>query len=418
MGTVMYHAYAALGTVLYALAWPVLAVLGSRAGAAGRGWRERMGFPSPGAGRGAVVIHAASVGEVAALGPMLREIARRRPGRKVALSVMTPAGKRRAIELYRCPVVHAPLDAPAPARRWVDRMAPRALIVMETELWPAWLSAAAGRVPVAWVNGRLSDRSYPRYRLVRPVLRRVFSAFRLLCVISRLDGERAVRLGARRGSVRIMGNLKIDLMAAARPARSIPGGPWIVAGSTRPGEEEIVLDAFGLVRPGHPGARLCLAPRHLRRAGRLARMAGDRGWRVLRRSEAGKDLSFRLRSADVLILDSHGELAGFYGIGAAAFVGGTLVPVGGHNVLEPAVAGVPVLFGPHTANVREYAGGLERCGGGFRVRSARTLAAALFRLLSSERVRRRAGRLARAYVRRRQGVSRRVVGELISGGIV
>ncbi len=412
LGELLYGLYAGLTSVLYALAWPVLAALGLRSGAAGREWRERLGWVPAGLPRGAVWIHAASVGEVVALGPLLREIARHRPRLKVALAVMTLAGKHRAQALYRCPVVQAPLDAPLPARRWLRRAAPKVLIVMETELWPVWLATAAARIPVAWVNGRVSDRSFPRYRLVRPLMEKVLTGLSLLCVISRNDASRATRLGARPLSIQVTGNLKVDLLQANARPLGVLRGLWFVAGSTRPGEEAVLLEAFLKVKRRHPRARLCLAPRHLNRVEEVASLAIASGFLVAHRSRGDRP------DADVLVLDTHGELAAFYRLGIAAFVGGTLVPVGGHNVLEPALAGVPVLFGPHTANFRQHAAGLERCGGGLKVASAGALAKRWARLLSSPRAARRAGAHARDYVRSQQGVARRVVRILAAEGFL
>ena len=416
-GDLLYLAYAGCSSVLYAIACPFLHAAALLPGETGRSLRERLGLLPNGLPRGAVWVHAASVGEVIALGPLLREIVRRRPRIRLALSVMTPAGKRRARALYRFPVAQAPLDSPVPVRRWLRRAAPRALIVMETELWPVWLASACARAPVAWVNGRVSDRSYPRYRLVRPLMERIMAGFRFLCVISRTDARRATFLGASPSRIRVTGNLKVDSLRRAAPPRGMPRGRWIVAGSTRPGEEKILLEAFGLVRRRHPRACLVLAPRHPRRAGKVVLLAKAFGFEVVRRSEIPAR-GLMAGEADVLVLDTLGELGAFYRLGAVAFVGGTLVPVGGHNILEPAQAGLPVTFGPRIANVREHAAGLRRCGGGFSASSARALASKWSALLASARFARRAGGRARAFVRSRQGVARRVVGLLIGEGIL
>jgi len=401
----MARLYAGFAAVLYAVAWPVLTVLGWR----DAGWRERLGHYDPALPRRALWVHAASVGEVTALAPFLRELARRRGRKPVVLSVMTPAGARRARELFTFPVVHPPLEAPGPVRRWVQAARPSALLVMETELWPVWLSAALDHGPVLWINGRISDRSYPRYRMIRPVLRPLLSRLALLGVISAEDGRRAVDLGARRARVRVTGNLKVDALVPARGPAGLGPGPWLVAGSTRPGEEGVILEAFARVRAAVPRVRLCLAPRHLSRVAEIEALVRGAGLSVARRTAGANS------RAAVLILDTHGELAGAYRGAAGAFVGGTLVPIGGHNVLEPALAGVAVCFGPHTANVRDHAAGLVRARGGFVVRDAADLGRRWLALVRSPRA---PGRRALRYVRSRQGVARRVVALLVRGGWV
>ena len=399
---------------LYAAAWPVLRLLSAGRGGESRGWAERLGRLPRAVGRGTVWLHGASVGEITALASFVREIRKVRPRTRLLVWAMTAAGKRRAGELFGCPAVHPPLDAPQSVRRALGTAAPRALIVAETELWPVLLSSAARRMPVAWVNGRISGRSFLSYMLVRPLVRRIFSGFKLLCVISALDARRAVRLGAASGRVQVMGNLKADMVTPASPPRGVPGGLWFVAGSTREGEEEAALRAYAAAKKRFPRLKLCLAPRHLHRSGAAETLAVSMGFRVARRSAGAQ----RASRCEVLILDTHGELASFYRLARAAFVGGTLARIGGHNVLEPAVSGIPVLFGPHTSNVREEAEGLVKCGGGFRVSSAAALANRLGTLLASNRLARKAGRRAREFVRSRQGAARRAVALMAVEGII
>ncbi len=396
--------YRAAAAGIYAAAWPVLRLLAAGRGDGARAWRERLGLTPAAGSRGAVWVHGASVGEVTALDPLLRELARVRRA-PVLLAVQTAAGRARARSLLGHRVVAPPLDAPRPVGRALSAVRPRLVVVAETELWPEFITSAARISPVVWVNGRISDRTFPRYRALRPLIAPVLSSFRLLLVISRLDAARAVVLGAPRSRVRVVGNLKADLVAPARPPRGVPRGRWFVAGSTRPGEEEPVIAAFASARARHPSLRLCIAPRHLGRAAEVAALAKAAGFTVARRS-AGAGAAGRTR---VLVLDTHGELASFYRLASAAFVGGTLVPVGGHNIMEPAAAGVPVLFGPWTANVREEARGLLAAGGAIRVRGAAALGAALRRLLAARGAARRMGKRGAGFVRSRQGVARRVV---------
>jgi len=407
IGVAMWWAYAAVSFVAWLLAWPFLSI------AVALGRRDialRMGHVPPGLPRGAVWAHAASVGEATALKAVLDLVVRRTGPRGLVVSTMTVTGMARAGRMFRSPVTLAPLDSPVPAARALARLAPRSLIVMETELWPVWLLLASRRAKLAWVNGRISDRSYPWYRLARPLMGRVLQRFSLLCVISPEDASRAVALGAPRSRVRVTGNVKADLVVPARPPRGIRRGRWVVAGSTRPGEEKAVLEAFRMARTRAPDLKLCLAPRHLDRAGEVLSLARGAGWTAELRSRGGRG------RADILVLDTHGELASFYRLALAAFVGGTLVKVGGHNVLEPAAAGVPVLFGPHTANVRGYAAGLVSSGGGFTVGSGTGLGARFITLLEKGRAR-ASGRRAAAYVRSVKGAARRTAAELKRAGI-
>ncbi len=412
MTGLMPASYSILTAALAFIAMPFLRLWSAVAGGeTAASLRERLGDLPGGLPRGAIVVHAASVGEVTALAPFFRALTAPGGGRRpVVLSLMTPAGRRRARDLYPFPVIQAPLDAPAPVRRWLDRAVPAVLVIVETELWPVWLRAAAARGPVVWVNGRISDRSWPLYRLIRPLMAGVLSRLSLLAVISERDRRRAIALGARPNRVRVTGNLKVDALIPAAPPLGIPTGAWLVAGSTRPGEEEAVLAAFTRVRARVPRARLCLAPRHLARAPAVERLVRAAGFTVHRRSTGGAG------RADCLLLDTHGELAAMYRRARVAFVGGTLAPVGGHNVLEPALAGAPVVFGPYTANVREHAAGLVRAGGGFRVRDPRDLGARLTALMAAPRTARAAGGRARRWVRAQQGVAPRVVALLRRGG--
>jgi len=413
IGRLMWWIWAVFGWFVWALSWPVIRMLAIGGDESGENWRERLGIIR-GAPRGAVWVHGSSVGEVNALGPFLREIMKRVGRGKILVSAMTATGKRRARAAYGVPSIALPMDSLPAVRNAMKEIRPRTVVIAETELWPALIMSASRSARLAWVNGRISDRSFPRYRLLRPLLRLLFSRFDLLCVISPLDASRVIALGAPGSKVHVMGNLKADLVVPAKPLRGIPRARWFVGGSTRPGEEEAVLEAFRLSRKRIPGMRVCLAPRHLDRVPEVVVLAERAGLRVARRSEGRS----RAAGAEVLVLDTHGELASLYRSAEVAFVGGTLVPIGGHNVLEPAVSGVPVLFGPHTANVREESGGLVRCGGGFRVAGSGSMAASLLRLMGSRANGRRAGARARAFVASRQGVARKVAAKLAGAGLI
>jgi len=392
--------------------YPFLRLLVFLPGSFGEGLKERLGLLKPRIGGGDLLwVHAASVGEANAIRPLLKEISRAGGGKKILVSVMTSSGKKRMKSVIASRVVHPPLDAPLCVARFIKRMRPGALIVAETELWPVMITFAARRMPVFWVNGRISDRSYPRYRLFRPLMRRILGGISGFFVISKTDAARVIDLGAPASRVRVMGNLKADMVGLGRIPRGVNRGEWFVAGSTRPGEEEQVLEAFRMLKGRHPRARLVIAPRHLGRIGEVAELV----------EHAGLSVSFRSRGykpdTPVLLLDTHGELASFYRLAKAAFVGGTLVPVGGHSVLEPALAGSPVFIGPFTGNVRDETAALLKSGGAYRVRSGRELGAKLASAWGKRGLA-EAGRRARSCSLGLRGAAGRIAKALANEGVI
>lgn len=369
------HSLAALGAVA---ALPGgLALLAARPGLR-RGLRERLGERPP-APAGCVWVHGASVGEVRAATRLLDALAAR--GVPVAASAMTLAGR----DLLRrtrpqVPSALAPIDHPWCVAAALRRVPASLLVLVETELWPSWILGARARgVASAVVSGRLSDRSLPRYRRAGPLVRPVLRALAAIGARSDADAERFVELGAPRERVEVTGDLKLDAPpeAPAPPpdlAASLGEVPLFVAGSTHAGEEEAALRALAAARAGGLRAALALAPRHPERFEEVARLVLAQGLRLRQRSrpEAGQ-----LADGEVLLLDSIGELAGLYAAAAVAFVGGTLVPVGGHSPVEPAQAGRAPILGPHTENARDAAALLLAAGGAVRVRDADALAAAV-----------------------------------------
>jgi 3-deoxy-D-manno-octulosonic-acid transferase len=351
--------------------------------------------------------HAASLGEVAALEPVLTRAIERGQAGEFLVTTSTVAGRRAAERRWPGRAALAPLDLPGAVGRALRTRRPEALILVETELWPNWLRAAGREgTRIAVVNGRVSDRSWPRYRRWRGALADGLAAVRALAARTALDAERFVALGARPETVRVTGNTKHDRLVPPAPAR-LPwnGVPVWTAGSLRSGEEEIVLDAFARVRRDHPELRLVLAPRH------------PRGWEDLLARLAARGIAAAVRSrpapedavADALILDTQGELAAVYASSSVALVGGTLVPVGGHNVMEAAAAGIPVLVGPHRANVVEDAEALIAAGGAIEVADAAGVASALAGWLADPGAGRTAGDRARDVARRGEGAAGRAL---------
>jgi 3-deoxy-D-manno-octulosonic-acid transferase len=354
-------------------------------------------------------IHAVSVGESAVAVPLVEGIRRRWPELSVMVSTITPTGARIVAERLAARAVHRyfPVDLPGPVRRALDAARPRFFIAIETELWPNFLRAlAARRIPAMIANGRISDRSFRRYRRVRWLMRRVLADISVFAMQSEEDAQRIVALGAPPERVVVTGNLKGDLLPEASDdagwrARLGLGERdrlWI-AGSTHRGEEAMVLDAFARAKARCPALALLLAPRHPERAGEVEDLIRSHGLTAVRRSRPPHEPA----SDAVVILDTVGELAQIYGLAEVVFVGGSLVPVGGHNVLEPAMRSKPVLFGPHTSNFREGADLLQQSGGGIVVKDADDLARELTRLLEDRDVAGRMGRAAQEAFAGRQG---------------
>jgi 3-deoxy-D-manno-octulosonic-acid transferase len=272
----------------------------------------------------------------------------------------------------------APLDHPWCVARAFRRAPASLLVLVETELWPSWILGARARgAPRAIVSGRLSDRSFPRYRRFAPLLRPVLEALDAVGARSESDAARFAALGVPEARVEVTGDLKLDPPTEAPEpspelAAAVGSVPLVVAGNTHEGEEEAALAAFAKVREAGLAAALVLAPRHPERFEAVARRVAERGVPPRRRSrlEPGP-----LAAGEVLLLDGIGELAGLYGAAAVVFVGGSLVPRGGHSLVEPVFAGRAPLFGPHTENTREAAAWLLAAGAGRRVADAAGLAA-------------------------------------------
>lgn len=356
-------------------------------------------------------VHAVSVGESAAAVPLVEGIRRRWPELGIVVSTITPTGARIVADRLAGTAAHRyfPIDLPGPVRRALDAARPRFFIAIETELWPNFLRALARRrIPAMIANGRISDRSFRRYRWVRGLMRRVLADVSVFAMQTHEDARRIIALGAPPSRVVVTGNLKSDLgpeaigdEASAWRERLRLGADarlWI-AGSTHRGEEAVVLDAFLRARTRCPDLALLLAPRHPERAGEVEALIRERGLAAARRSRLPADGA----PGAVVILDTVGELAALYALAEVVFVGGSLVPVGGHNVLEPAMRGKPVLVGPHMSNFREGAELLQRSGGGLVVKDGPELARELTRLLEDRDLARRMGEAARHSFAGRQG---------------
>jgi len=332
------------------------------------------------AGRGCLWFHAASVGEVQGVRPIIASLHQCWPELPIVLSAFTPAGKRMAQRIVpeAALVFVLPLDLPWLMRRLIRRLRPCALLVQETELWPNLLRAAARQhVPVVLVNGRLSWRAFRRYRWVRPLMRRVLADVTLLLVQSPEGARRFQHLGADARRLHVAGNTNIDraLLAAAQPvpphalAALVTGRRLLVAGSTHAGEETVLLSVYGRLRTQYPDLLLVLAPRHVERVATLLRQVQAQHCRAIRRSQCASLHPGDLAGATVIVLDTMGELASLYSLCTVAFIGGSLVPIGGHNVLEPAVFAKPLFFGPYMDHFPDLAALLQQAGGAIQVQN-------------------------------------------------
>jgi 3-deoxy-D-manno-octulosonic-acid transferase len=413
----MRHLYSLL---LY-LTLPLALLLVLWRGLRERGWwgrlHERFGFAPRLAGGVDVWVHAVSVGEAVAALPLVRRLLEGAPPRSVLVTTTTPAGAARVREALGDRVAHAyaPLDLPGAVRRFLARAQPRRAIVMETELWPNLFAAlAARRVPLAIANARLSPRSVSRYRRVRGLAARTLAHCALVAAQSEADAQRFRELGADPARVHVPGNLKFDLelpadqVAAGRALRARWGAarPVWVAASTHEGEEEAALQAHRILRARLRDAVLVLVPRHPQRFDAVAALAQASGLRCARRSAIGADGALDLQ---VLVGDSMGEMAMYFGAADVAFVGGSLVEVGGHNVLEPAALGVPVLFGPWMFNFEQARTLLLEHGAAREIGGLLELEPALSKLLHDPAARAAMGRAGREVLHANRGALERLL---------
>jgi len=376
-------------------------------------WRQRTVREVPAACPGARWLHGSSVGEARLVNAVATQLRRRAPRDPVAVSAFTATGRA---ALTGPPltdrVFYLPLDIPGYPARLIGALRPRSLTLLETEIWPNLIRACAGGgVPVAVVNGRLSPDRMARYRRFAGLYRPVLAALQAVGAQSQEDAARFEELGVSGHRIVVTGNLKHDLPpapsgpAAWRGRLGLTQQPVWVAGSTAEGEDEFVLRAFLEVRRSVPDLVLVLAPRHPRRCAAVADLVERAGLALRNLSSASPAGA----TPDVWLVDTLGDLGALYGVATVAFVGGSLVPVGGHNLLEPAQLAVPVLFGPHVDHVAAMARELLDCGGGIQVAGAAELAETMSGLLRDGARRARLGGQARAMVEANRGALDRSV---------
>ncbi len=388
-----------------------------------RGFAERLGrLPSrlqlPGEQEPVIWVHAVSVGEVLAVAGLVEELGRRFPQHRIFISTTTDTGQALARKRFGEPnVFYFPMDFAFAIRPYLRTLRPRLVVIAETEFWPNFLRLArASGARIAVVNARISDRSWPSYRRFRGLLRRLLVNVDLFLAQTPADAARLQDVGARPERVRVAGNLKFDIPAPGPPAvvesvrKSIAqagAGPVLVCGSTVEGEEPLLLKAFENLLVQHPRAVMILAPRHPERFSAVAALLGQMSIRFYRRSLWNGDAL----TGGVFLVDTIGELAALYGLADIAFVGGSLVPRGGHNIIEPALHGVAIVVGNHTENFRDIVS-LFQSRDAVRIAGPAELPLVLLELLANDAERIALGKRAAETMRSQIGATERTADEL------
>ncbi|MGH8378914.1 MAG: lipid IV(A) 3-deoxy-D-manno-octulosonic acid transferase [Gammaproteobacteria bacterium] len=361
-------------------------------------------------------IHGASLGEIRAAAPLVKALHRDFPQHPLLVTSFTAAGRAQAQAMFgdRALVALLPYDLPFCVNRWLQCVNPVIGIIMETEIWPNLFAVCARRhIPLVMISARVSKRALVRYRRFRTLIQRALALVAVIAAQTDGDAEYFRRLGVTPERLMVAGNLKFDvqfpdtLIAQSRGLREKLFGSAcvIAAGSTRENEEPLVLQAFAALLLKQPACVLVLAPRHPERAAAVADLVKNAGF-VCRRRSAGEA---PLKAGQVLLLDTLGELTRFYAAAEIVFVGGSLVPLGGHNLLEPAALSLPVLAGPHLANVRDIAELLKAAGGLVVVNDAQTLGEAFVWLVSNPVTRERIGQAAQQTVAANRGALERTL---------
>jgi 3-deoxy-D-manno-octulosonic-acid transferase len=416
----MRYLYSALVYLFRPLAFAAVLWRGLRDRGYWVGLRERFGFGPRLVGGPAIWVHAVSLGEVIASASLIRALRALYPQMPVVLTTATPTGRARARALFSdtVGVRFLPYDTPGSMRRFIARVGPRLAIILETELWPNLFNECRRRgIPTILASARISPKSVARYQLFGGLFRGVFSENTVVAAQSAEDAERFIAVGADPHRTHVVGNVKFDMgVDAAAVERGVElrsrcwdARPVWIAGSTHAGEEELVLTAHAGLQADVAGALLLLVPRHPERFQSVADLVSRRGFRFERRSSGNAVRP----DSQVLLVDTVGELAALYASVDVAFVGGSLVPVGGHNLLEPAALGVPVITGPYQSNGKEIAQLLLRQGAALQVADARELGDVLRQLFADPARRRRVGASGRHVVDVNRGSVARLL-ELIA----
>ncbi|MEM7194859.1 MAG: lipid IV(A) 3-deoxy-D-manno-octulosonic acid transferase [Pseudomonadota bacterium] len=378
--------------------------------------RQRMGFLTIKPEAKGIWVHAVSMGEVNAAAPLVQRLLSAKPNASVTITTMTPTGSERVGKLFGDRVSHCylPYDYPGAARRFLKTVEPDLAIVMETEIWPNFIHACHKKsIPMVYANVRLSRRSHRGYRRFKKLIASTLQKIDLFAVQAKPDAKRLIRLGANPSSVHVTGSIKFDISIppsvgeAAQAVRRNLGWdrPVWVAGSTHQGEESLILEAFESIRREHRNALLVLVPRHPERFTTVFRLCTRMGFTTALRSESLGDID---SDTQVYLGDTMGELQLLIAASDAAFIGGSLVPVGGHNVLEACAASVPVVFGPHMFNFSEISEMVLQQGAGLQALDPQDLSDVVGRWFDDPLLRTRYGTAGLELVESNKGALDRV----------
>jgi 3-deoxy-D-manno-octulosonic-acid transferase len=404
-----------------------------RRGGYRRDFMQRLGWYDAGRraqlrARPRIWIHAVSVGEVFVAARFMAELRMRRPGTAFVLSTTTSTGHALAEKTLAAEdvLIYFPVDNPLVMRRVLRRLRPEMLILTECELWPNLLRLAHGRgIPLALINGRISDNSFRGYRRLSLFSARIIRMFDVLGAQSRQDADRLIGLGADPSRVTVTGSAKYDVAEKdptsdrragdiLRAANISEGQLVMVGGSTWPGEEGVLLEIFGRLKLSIPNLKLVLVPRHAERRQEVGEAIARRGFAFVQRSACQAGNGKGAGAPDVLLVDTTGELKHLYAKATVIFIGKSLTQHGGQNPVEPAAYGKPVIVGPNMENFRDVMNDLLQAGAAIQVRDARELEDALHRLLKDESARRECGRRAAEVVEAKRGAIRSTVGLVLA----
>ncbi len=366
-----------------------------------------------------VWIHAVSVGEMMAVRPFIAQIKQSFPDKQLVISTVTATGNSIAVKTARPGdiVLYLPLDLRGAVKKYVERIAPEIFIAAETELWPNLIAYLhAKNIPFVVINGRISDASFRGYRMVSFLLRGLLNKISLYCVQTERDRQKLLRLGLAEDKINVSGNIKFDIsapQAADHPDCRVrlglaPVHKLLVAGSTHPGEERILLNVCRSLQGDFSDLRLLLAPRHPERSPEIEKIAAQKGFHPVCVSRiAGSPYAVHQSPNIVFILDTVGELLSCYAGGDIAFVGGSLIRKGGHNILEPAALGKPVIFGPYMSNFRDIAELFLRHEAAVQVQDQAALREAIRSLLADPRRAAELGEKGKSLITQNQGATRK-----------
>lgn len=380
-------------------------------------WDERftLKLPASDSTKSLIWIHAVSMGEVEASRPLISSLQALYPGQQLLISTMTPTGSTRVSQLYGQSVLHCylPYDLPLFTKRFLSAINPSVGIIMETELWPNLLHQAQKQsIPMVLANARMSSRSAEGYKRINKLCAEMLNSFTLIAAQSSEDRDQFISLGASRDNVHAVGNLKFELDISdeviddAQYIRSSWGKRSVfIAASTHEGEEILILNALRQIKSSIPDVLLILVPRHPERFDRVAAVSQRAGFKILRRSEKG----LCRQDIQIFVIDSMGELPLFYAAADIAFVGGSLVPTGGHNILEPAAVAKPIIVGPHVFNFKDITRQFIEANAAIQVQSPEELAKTVITLFEDSQKQQQMGKAAKQLITQSQGASQRLI---------